>query len=586
VPDRAARLATAYPEIDRLFEALVEKGESPGAAWGVIVDGALAHTGVAGVRDVASKEKVAPDTVFRIASMTKSFTAAAILILRDEGKLRLDDPVSRFVPELERPGPTADSPPITIRDLLTHSAGFPEDNAWGDRQLDVPDARVREWLRAGIPRSNAPRVAYEYSNYGFALLGDVVAKASGTPYRDFVNTRLLVPLGMGASAWEARSVRDAKRARGYRTEADAFVEEVPLDDGFFGPMGGLFTSVPDLARWVSFQLQAWPPRDDADAGPLKRASLREMQQAARATTLVVSRDPIDDPLRVSASGYGYGLGSARWCTLRHVVGHSGGLPGWGSRMLWLPEHGVGIVAMANVTYAGSRLTNAIRDSFAALQRTGGLVPRAVTPAPELLAAREGVARLYAGWDDALAERLAADNLFLDEPAAKRRAALEALRARHGACRIEGDIDAENALRGEWKMPCEKGSLHVTLTLAPTMPPRIQSLTMTGAMPAGASLARAAASLASLESAWSDKAASALLAKSADRAALKRRLDPILRHYGTCRPGEVLEADGAAGATLRFDCANGPLDVALALEAKTGRLASATFTKPDDVVCPP
>jgi CubicO group peptidase (beta-lactamase class C family) len=124
-PNRRSKLATAFPEIDRLFAEFAERTHVPGAAWGLLVDGELVHAGATGVRELASKSRVDADTVFRIASMTKSFTAMAILKLRDEGKLSLDDPAERHVPELKSLRyPTTDSPRITIRHLLTHSEGF------------------------------------------------------------------------------------------------------------------------------------------------------------------------------------------------------------------------------------------------------------------------------------------------------------------------------------------------------------------------------------------------------------------------------------------------------------------------------
>ncbi|MBI4475561.1 MAG: beta-lactamase family protein, partial [Acidobacteria bacterium] len=131
-----AKLATAFPAVDRLFQGFATQAHVPGAAWGIVVDGELAHTGVIGFRDVDARAPVTAESVFRIASMTKSFTAMAILKLRDEGKLSLDNPAERYVAELKSlKYPTSDSPHITIRHLLTHSEGFPEDNPWGDRQL-------------------------------------------------------------------------------------------------------------------------------------------------------------------------------------------------------------------------------------------------------------------------------------------------------------------------------------------------------------------------------------------------------------------------------------------------------------------
>src|SRR5262249_15163649 len=95
-----AKLATAFAEIDRLFTEFAKEQHVPGAAWGIVVDGELAHSGATGFRDIATKAPVDADTVFRIASMTKSFTAMSILKLRDEGKLSLDDPAERYLPEL------------------------------------------------------------------------------------------------------------------------------------------------------------------------------------------------------------------------------------------------------------------------------------------------------------------------------------------------------------------------------------------------------------------------------------------------------------------------------------------------------
>src|SRR5712691_698599 len=177
-PEQAKR-AAGFAEVDRLLRDYAAQAHAPGAAWGVIVDGQLAHTGTTGFRDVAAQAPVDADTVFRIASMTKSFTAMSILKLRDEGKLSLDDPAERYVPEMAGfKYPTSDAPKITVRHLLSHAEGFPEDNPWGDRQLADTEEQMTALLRAGIPFSNAPGIAYEYSNFGFAILGRIVVSRS------------------------------------------------------------------------------------------------------------------------------------------------------------------------------------------------------------------------------------------------------------------------------------------------------------------------------------------------------------------------------------------------------------------------
>src|SRR6476661_2490078 len=127
-PSAPGPLTAGFAAVDRLMKEYAVQAHAPGAAWGVVVNGQLAHTGVVGYRDLAAKAPVDADTVFRIASMTKSFTAMSILKLRDEGKLSLDDPAERYVPELKGlKYPTSDSPKITVRHLLSHAEGFPED---------------------------------------------------------------------------------------------------------------------------------------------------------------------------------------------------------------------------------------------------------------------------------------------------------------------------------------------------------------------------------------------------------------------------------------------------------------------------
>jgi CubicO group peptidase (beta-lactamase class C family) len=473
-PARDVRLRAAFPAIDSLFRAFVERSAVPGAAWGIVIDGRLAHVAVAGLRETAMRAPVDTATVFRIASMTKSFTAAAILQLRDAGALALDDPASRYVPELAslRP-PTSDAPAITIRHLLSHSAGFPEDNPWGDQQLSATDEEMSAMMRSGIPFSNAPGTAYEYSNFGFAILGRIVANVSGMPYARYVRERILNPLGMTVTTLEARQVPAARLAHGYRRQDGRWLEEAQLPDGAFGAMGGMLTSAADLGRWVAFLLDAWPARNGDEGTVLSRASRREMQQVWRYNGATAGTGP-DGRLSLSAGGYGYGLGVRQTCRFASSVSHSGGLPGFGSLMRWLPDYGVGIVAMGNLTYTGwGAVTERALDALAA---TGALQPRQPQPAPVLVAMRDDVSRLVAAWDDALADRIAAMNLYRDEPKSRRRSAIEAVRRAAGdRCANEGPFVVENALRGRWRMRCADGDLQVSVTLAPTTPARVQFL---------------------------------------------------------------------------------------------------------------
>ena len=470
-----ARLATAFGEVDRLVHDFMAQTHVPGAAWAIIVDGELAHTGAAGFRDIESKAPVDADTVFRIASMTKSFTAMSILRLRDEGKLSLDDPAERYVPELKGlVYPTTDSPRITIRHLLSHSEGFPEDNPWGDRHLADSEDALSQMLRGGIPFSNAPGIAYEYSNYGFAILGRIVANVSKMTYGDYVAANILKPVGMTSTTLEPAEVSPQRLAHGYRWEDARWKNEPLLSNGSFGSMGGMLTSVRDLSRFVGVFLSAWPPHDGPETAPIRRSSLREMQQVWRPAPASVARDRSTGAVQLNSGGYGFGLRISQSCSFRHIVAHSGGLPGFGSVMTWLPDYGVGIIAFGNLTYTGwGRVTTNLLD---AMVKTGGVQRRSERPSPALTAARDAVSKLVARWDDRLAEGLAADNLFLDRTKERRRAEIDALRASVGAYTPASGFDSvENALRGQWTMNCERGKLQVAITLAPTMPPRIQYL---------------------------------------------------------------------------------------------------------------
>jgi hypothetical protein len=182
---------------------------------------------------------------------------------------------------------------------------------------------------------------------------------------------------------------------------------------------------------------------------------------------------------MSSGGYGFGLRISQTCTFPFVVAHSGGLPGFGSQMRWLPDYGVGVIAFGNLTYTGwGRTVDQILD---ALDRTGGLVRRTIQPSAALVSARTDVASLVAKWDDAVADRIAAENLYLDVSKDRRRAEVEALHATVGACRPgEGFDTVENALRGDWTMTCERGKLRVAITLAPTTPPKVQFLSIAAA----------------------------------------------------------------------------------------------------------
>jgi len=258
--------------VDTIAENFQARHGQPGLAYGVVAGGSLVHARGLGERWLGGP---APDagTVFRIASMTKSFTAAAVLALRDDGALALDDPAEEYVPELRGMRlATADSPLISIRHLLTMTAGFPTDDPWGDRQQGTPAEEFSEFLSGGVSFAWAPGTRFEYSNLGYAILGRVVAAAAGSGYPEFVRDRLLRPLGLSRTGFEAADFPTAQLARGYSRDGAGWAELVSDPYGAFAPMGGVFSCLHDLARWVGGFAAAFPRARMPPAGRIRWAA--------------------------------------------------------------------------------------------------------------------------------------------------------------------------------------------------------------------------------------------------------------------------------------------------------------------------
>jgi CubicO group peptidase (beta-lactamase class C family) len=472
-PDRIEKLQKAFPTVDEIFHRYAADKHIPGMVWGIVIDGQLAHLGTFGVQNLTTKAPVTETTAFRIASMTKSFTVLAILKLRDQGKLSLEDSVPKWIPEFANIKlPTRDSAPLKIRQLMSHSAGLPEDNPWADQQLAASESDLTQWLRQGIPFSTPPGTRYEYSNYAFGLLGGIVTKASGIPYDHYVQREILSKLHMDSTTFESSLVPKERRAVGYRLQPDGtYLEEPPLPHGVFGSAGGLLTTADDLGRYVAFHLSAWPPRNDPDTGPVRRSSVREMSHRWTPSNLTVRR--VDGKLQVVDAGYGYGLRIATDCRFERIVSHSGGLPGFGSTMAWLPDYGVGIFAMATLTYSGP--SEATSNAWDALLQTGGLERREVPASQILVQMREHVLNLWNRWDEAEAKKVGAMNLLLDAPSSQRGAEIQALKEQVGECTSAGPVIAENWLRGQINLTCANGTVGAFFTLAPTKPPAIQHL---------------------------------------------------------------------------------------------------------------
>ena len=468
------KLEVAFPVVEKMYRERAEKYHYPGTAFGIVVDGKLVYSGGFGYTDVAKKIPATPKSLFRIASMSKSITAMAVLKLRDAGKLRLDDPAEMYIPELKaHKYLTADAPKITVRNLMTHSAGFPEDNPWGDRQLADSDADLINLIKAGIANANVPSFAYEYSNLAFAMLGHIITVVSGKPYQQYITETILKPLGMNDTKWEYTQVPAEKLALGYRWLDNAWVEEPLLHDGSYGAMGGLITSIEDFSKYVAIHQAAWPPRNDADTAPIKRSSIREMAQPWTFSGLFAQAKNSAGQICPTASGYGYGLGWSQNCVGMVSVGHSGGLPGFGSQWRFLPEYGIGVIAYANLTYAGlGSVNSAVLDTLVAM---GKLQPRQL-PVSSILAQRKAeLLKLLPDWKNAEQSGIFAENFFPDKSLDFRRKAVQDLYAKVGTIQKVGELIPENQLRGHFLLEGEKGNMDVFFTLTPENPALIQQL---------------------------------------------------------------------------------------------------------------
>ena len=382
VSPAAAQEAAVYADVDRAMEAFRLDAHVPGMVWGIVRDGRLVHVKAAGIQDLEQKRPVTADTRFRIASMSKAFTALAILKLRDDGRLSLDAPVEDYVPELKGwRYPTADSPKIRVRDLLTHTPGFVTDDPWGDRQTPMPEDEFTRLLAAGVPFTRPPGTAMEYSNLGYALLGRIIGSVAKQPYADYVKGLVFTPLGMSSTTYDVLRSPADQRALGYRWEDDGWKLEPTMAHGAFGAMGGIETTANDYAKWIAFLLSGWPPRDGADTGPVRRATLREMARGWNVPTQRTRPGDAGPGACQMPAGYAMGLGAALDCDLGLTLSHGGGYPGYGSHMLLLPEHGVGVFAFANRTYAGP--SPPVWGAALALHRAGLLKARETPVSPAL-----------------------------------------------------------------------------------------------------------------------------------------------------------------------------------------------------------
>jgi CubicO group peptidase (beta-lactamase class C family) len=478
---RRARIEAVFPDIGRAFREAAQKNGLPNAAIGVVVGDRLAFAEGFGARTDAGGA-VGADTIFRIGSITKVFTGMALLALRDEGRIGLDDPVTRYVPELgSAVYPTLDSPVITLRNLVTHTSGLPRvgalkyNDAHGVTEQELGEAAKRAVL------DFAPGTDARYSNLAMALGGLVVARASGEPARDFITQRILAPLGMRQTFWDQSDVPTDKLASGHARIEGKYQPAGPhWRLGAAEGMGGLYSSVADLARFASYEMTAWPARSDRDPGPLRRSSLRESQLSAGL-------------VRPGRQAFGVNWVVMADSNLGYLIMHDGGTEGYSACVILGPTRGIGIILLSSATEAvdgmareaftvlarAERDPDRAPDSGPALQKPGsGVADRSPFPPLDLPAgmALSHVMALLAKPDlSAITTRFSPGFLQLIQPE-QALSIFEAAREKHGACRIAGVIAASGPGAGEARFDCERGgSLKIELVAQPEGPYLLDSL---------------------------------------------------------------------------------------------------------------
>jgi D-alanyl-D-alanine-carboxypeptidase/D-alanyl-D-alanine-endopeptidase len=467
-----AQSESAFAATDRIFDEYRLDAHIPGLVYGIVADGKLVHVKAFGIQDTEAKRPVTADTLFRIASMTKAFTALTVLKLRDDGKLRLDALAEDYVPELKGwTYLTEDSPRITVRDLLSHVGGFVTDDPWGDRQTPMPDADFTKLLTTGVPFTRAPGMVHEYSNFGYAILGRVITNVSKQPFADTITQTLLTPLGMSSSGFMADKAPAERRALGYRWEDGAWKLEPFLAHGAFGAMGGLQTSANDYAKWIAYLLSAWPPRDGADAGPVKRGTVRDLSEGLGFATARVRPGTSTAPCQ-QALFYGKGFRIATDCELGLTMAHGGGYPGYGSHVLLLPERGVGIFAFANRTYAGP--ADPAWNALVALMKAGQLKDlRELAVSADLATSYKAAATIFTAGDIRAGGDILAMNVLLDRDPDHWARDLTLLKATVGACDTSAPVTPTGAMSGTFRWRCDHGRVRGSILLSPDKPARVQ-----------------------------------------------------------------------------------------------------------------
>jgi CubicO group peptidase (beta-lactamase class C family) len=366
----AGPVASGAQEFEAKLAAFVKDNRLYGAAAGVVHDDELAWSGGAGFADAAARKPAMAQTLYRIASITKTFTGTAIMQLRDAGKLDLDDQIVNWIPELAASADPAKINAVTLRRLLSHESGLksePPGADWMQPVVAYEGAVERNLERVAEIFAAVPaNVQTKYSNLGYQLLGEVVHRASGTEYPDYVEQAILEPLGMSSTSFEPLGQALADRcATGYNGRI--FSDELDVAPAMpqLWAEGGLWSDTHDLAKWLSFQLAAHAAKP-VESPVLATATRREMH----------SPRYLGDDAWISAFGiswYGVRKDDVIW------IQHSGGLPGFITNACFERKSRVGAIVLLNGVGNASDLAMALAGIARRLVQASP--PPIVPPAP-------------------------------------------------------------------------------------------------------------------------------------------------------------------------------------------------------------
>ena len=271
--------------------------------------------------------------------------------------------------------------------------------------------------------------------------------------------------------WDYKNVPTNQLAHGYRWLNDQWVEQPLLGDGAYGAMGGMITTMDDFSKYVIFHLAAWPARNDAETGVVTRSALREMHHLWNLNQLVANYKYPSGRVCPILLGYGYGLNYTRDCDNKIIVGHSGGLPGFGSNWRILQDYGIGVISFSNLTYASASTFNMqVIDTLITLAK---LQPIPVAVSDILNERKNELIKLLPGWNNAAAAGIFAANFFMDYfPDALSKEATSIFTNAGKIIKVN-DFVATNNLRGSFIMEGEKANIEISFTLTPENPALIQ-----------------------------------------------------------------------------------------------------------------